>query len=339
MNYNKTPGPEKQHVNQWARENRQYPASTNVPGISEFFVRNLLKKIKTLPHNVEQAGEKTAFQGLKEILSLYQGYRNFLSACHEQHFKKAFQQKILFLTNQSALCRYSYEKPRGYPGDFGLMSLIWDGRRGPKYCGYTGLGAYLNAFTLETENCRANEYRVYYLKERLINGGYRSIASIGSGSAIEIVEAVRDGHLKDSEIHLFDQDDEALDTAAFGLRGFPGKLVLHRGNVLRTILKEKEESYDFMYSSGMFDYFDTMSAKKLTKRLWDKVASGGCLLITNAHPENPTRLWMEYVGEWYLQYKDSDEMKSMSKDLTDLKNTEIDMDPYGVYQYLSLYKR
>lgn len=310
-----------------------------MPGISEFFVQKLLKKLKTLPEKVEEIGEKTAFQWVNEMLALYQGYRNFLSANHEEHFKKAFQQKILVLTNQSAVLKYCYDKPRGYAGDFGAMELIWSGRQGPKYCGYTGLGAYLNAFTLETDNCRANEYRVYYLKDRLIKGSYKIIASIGSGSALEIVEAVRDGYLKDSEIHLFDQDDGALDTANFGLRDFSGRLVIHRGNVLRTILKEKEKGFDFIYSSGMFDYFDITSAKKLTQRLWSKLAPGGCLLITNAHPENPTRLWVEYVTEWDLEYKDSDEMKSMSEDLNDLKNADIDMDPYGVYQYLSLYKR
>ncbi|HDH04263.1 MAG TPA: class I SAM-dependent methyltransferase [Nitrospirae bacterium] len=321
------------------KEKSQYSESTNVPGISEFFVQKLLKKLKTLPEKVEEIGEKTAFQWVNEMLALYQGYRNFLSANHEEHFKKAFQQKILVLTNQSAVLKYCYDKPRGYAGDFGAMELIWSGRQGPKYCGYTGLGAYLNAFTLETDNCRANEYRVYYLKDRLIKGSYKIIASIGSGSALEIVEAVRDGYLKDSEIHLFDQDDGALDTANFGLRDFSGRLVIHRGNVLRTILKEKEKGFDFIYSSGMFDYFDITSAKKLTQRLWSKLAPGGCLLITNAHPENPTRLWVEYVTEWDLEYKDSDEMKSMSEDLNDLKNADIDMDPYGVYQYLSLYKR
>ena len=321
------------------REKRQYPDSTNVPGISEFFVQKLLKKLKTLPEKVEEIGEKTAFQWVNEMLALYQGYRNFLSAYHEEHFKKAFQQKILVLTNQSALCRYSYDKPRGYAGDFGAMELIWDGRRGPRYCGYTGLGAYLNAFTLETENCKANEYRVHYLKERLIKCSYQIIASIGSGAAFEIVEAVKDGYLKDTEIHLFDQDEEALDLAKLRLRDFSGRLVLHRGNILRTILKEKEKGFDFIYSSGMFDYFDIISAKKLTQRLWSKLAPGGCLLITNAHPENPTRLWMEYVSEWYLEYKGSEEMKSMSEDLNDLKNADMDVDPYGVYQYLSLYKR
>jgi hypothetical protein len=84
-------------------------------------------------------------------------------------------------------------------------------------------------------------------------------------------------------------------------------------------------------------YFSINSAKKIIKKLWQHVASDGKLVFTNAHPDNPTRLWMEFIGEWFLEYKDKQMMIKIAQDLDKIKDMDYRIDRYGVYQYLVIH--
>jgi hypothetical protein len=68
------------------------------------------------------------------------------------------------------------------------------------------------------------------------------------------------------------------------------------------------------------------------------VLPGGELVITNAEIGNPTRLWMEYGGDWFLQYKTQEQMAEIAEGLADVKNFEVMIDEFGVYQYLHIKK-
>jgi extracellular factor (EF) 3-hydroxypalmitic acid methyl ester biosynthesis protein len=93
-----------------------------------------------------------------------------------------------------------------------------------------------------------------------------------------------------------------------------------------------------IYLLGLLDYFSVKHSAKIVSRLWQNVTSGGKLILTNAHASNPTRLWMEYVSEWYLLYKTKDEMYQIIDGLQSLDNVEYIMDEFSVYQYMILTK-
>jgi hypothetical protein len=63
------------------------------------------------------------------------------------------------------------------------------------------------------------------------------------------------------------------------------------------------------------------------------------MILTSAHASNPTRLWMEYVSEWYLIYKTREEMSRTIDGLENLESAEYLMDELTVYQYLILTKK
>ena len=60
--------------------------------------------------------------------------------------------------------------------------------------------------------------------------------------------------------------------------------------------------------------------------------------MINADPGNPTRLWMEYVGEWFMEYKTKDELLALTEKLANVAKVNIEQDPFGVYNYLELVK-
>ncbi len=72
--------------------------------------------------------------------------------------------------------------------------------------------------------------------------------------------------------------------------------------------------------------------------MWVSVAPGGKLLLTNAHLDNPTRVWMEWVSEWYLDYKTQGEFRELADELDQVAQVDYEIDTCGVYQYLSLTK-
>jgi len=187
-------------------------------------------------------------------------------------------------------------------------------------------------------NCRANEERVRFLSNRVRVGGKR-LASIGCGSCLELWE--QEG-LESCDFLLLDQDKGALERAKNKVSKAIGHVTVIEQNILKFVLRGSKDGAighrDFVYAFGLFDYFDHSSASRLTKGLWQMVAPGGVLLVTNAHPGNPTRLWMEYGGDWFLKYKTSEEMMSLSDGLEAVVERSLRADSQGVYQFLEIRK-
>lgn len=253
------------------------------------------------------------------------------------HFKVFFEKTLLPTILQSEFCKYCREKPRGYAGDFVMMEWIWTERTKAiseglyPYC-ESAIGRLVSEFTFQHANCAANEYRVHYFTSILKNTVANRIASIGSGSAIEIRHA-KDNLSEQVEIHLFDQDDGALAFAKQKLDRLSVKI--HSGNVLRSIIKMPDSYFDCIYSSGLFDYLSMETSGRLVILLWKKLKIGGKLIITNADPNNPTRFWMEFVSDWFLVYKSKDQLFQIAENVPGNRYT-CEPDPYGVYHYLTI---
>lgn len=117
------------------------------------------------------------------------------------------------------------------------------------------------------------------------------------------------------------------------------QFTFHKGHVLRVLLKKDLPKFNLIYASGMFDYFNIEQSKKIAKKLWDCLEPGGVLIITNAHPSNPTRFWMEYSMGWYLIYKTRKNMEEVSEYIQqNLLQSSIDVDENKIYQYLKITK-
>ncbi len=306
------------------------------------FVLDLERIFESIVEQVELNGEPIIFSKIDGLLKQIQDCRYGFDEKDDLKLKRFFQNKILPYTNQSEFCGYSYCKPRGYAGDFGAMELIWKGRTLPheyRYRGDSATGELINAFTLDSANCRANEHRVNFLSDLIKEAAPKSIASIGCGSAIELELLAREWSTRPLEVCLFDQDVDALNAAQDRLSSAGLDLRFNHGNIIKSILKIGENSFDFIYSSGMFDYFEQESAQKLVRKLWSAIKPGGRICITNAHPANPTRLWMEYVGEWNLVYRNLFQILEVMDDEIGISEVRIVKDKFSVYQYLVASKR
>lgn len=303
----------------------------------------LEKSLRVLPAVVSPSAELLPFANLHGMMAELSQERRSLSREEDQLEMSRFRSQLFPVVHESVFCKYVYDKPRGYAGDYITQEMIWLGRTcGGKHLfnGTTRTGELVNAFTFDMANCRANEERVHRLQTYITQSGPR-IMSIGCGSCIELW-GWRNGNDCPRQVMLVDQDDGALQRAQEMIgRQDHLEVTFEQANVLKYILGKNHLQCgprDLIYLFGLMDYFPLKSAKRLVQALWPCVAPGGLMVITNAHPDNSTRMWMEYVGDWFLDYKTEEMMYDLADGLTGVASTKLLKDEQGVYQYLNIRK-
>ncbi len=302
----------------------------------------LQRFLLSLVERVQAVGLTEAHRQLEAHLEMLRSEREHLTPEEDARFRRRFRKTLGELIYQSSFIQYCLDKPRGYAGDFVTQENLWQYASNPELCEettLTPLGRLISQLTFRMDNPKANVWRIRHLREQLRKGDFGRVASIGSGSAIEYWDGIEPYF--DKELYLLDQDDGALDRARKMLtsRGYRNVRYIH-SDVIKFILKNAKSptmpELDFVYSVGLFDYFSLSSARKMARYLWQLVAPGGRLLITNAHPDTSTRLWSEYACEWNLVYKTEQEMMTLAAGLQNVADVHLFIDEYRVYQYLDI---
>lgn len=240
-------------------------------------------------------------------------------------------------------------KPLGYAGDYQLLDRICRDDVTP--WSVDPVGHAMDRFFQAQAAPQAVRNRYQLIAANIVekakslsNNQQLRIASIGSGPAWDISWAIReDPNLADSlTATLVDIDPNSLAFCEARLRGqFKNTTQLKtiQANLgrlprLKRVLSEIEDS-DLIYCAGYFDYLDDDEAIQMLRTLWKCVAPGGELLIFNFNVDNPSRAYMEWVGNWYLTYRTSECMQQLAEAAAlDAANIEIGTEPAGVNLFL-----
>jgi len=304
----------------------------------------LYELLENLVQIESQYNEEKCLNLLQLKLDNIDKIRGSLLPEDEKIYKQNFRQykDLLKILHECPFGKYVNDKPRGYPGDFITQEMIILGRRynEHRYIGETSIGKLLSSLTYNMPACAANDFRLEYIKSQIIHSG-KNIASIGSGSSIEYWEMDKEV-LNSRKFLLIDQDSGALESAKKHINHNSDNFIFHQDNILKFILCNNKMEFfgkmDFIYLLGLLDYFPIKHSKKIVSKLWENINSKGKMLLTNAHPNNPTKLWMEYVSEWYLDYKTEGEMMQIVDGLNDVFDIKYEIDKYNVYQYITIIK-
>lgn len=232
---------------------------------------------------------------------------------------------------QEPLSRRSLEKPRGYAGDPVMMDLIYDFDKAapPSYeerqTDISQLLSYeLNSISCGNDAVRERK-RIFSSKidetaERVANP---YILSVSSGHLREVQDSAA---LKNKSIGKFvavDQDQEALSVAAEIIKDF-GETI--PASVVDIITSEVPlPRFDLIYSVGVFDYLRNGVAKKLTNELFNLLNPGGRLLIANWLPNTPTIAYMEAALDWWLVYRNKEQMQELIENIPKEKINNIEI--------------
>jgi SAM-dependent methyltransferase len=125
------------------------------------------------------------------------------------------------------------------------------------------------------------------------------------------------------EIVLFDQDKGALAYAYARLKPVIDPLqgrvkIVYLHDSIKRLLRDANlfapfGAFDLIYSVGLFDYLRHSTAVGLARNLVARLAPGGRALIANMVPESPSRWYLEYHLDWFLNYRTREQLLELAE--------------------------
>ena len=117
------------------------------------------------------------------------------------------------------------------------------------------------------------------------------------------------------------------------------KKLLSQLNCIRVnIIKyTSSKKYDLTWSAGLFDYLDDRLFVLLLQRFYLNLEKNGQLIIGNFSPLNPTIKVMEVRTQWYLNYRNEVQLKSLAKAAEIIDSTiKVAKEPLGINLFLQI---
>jgi extracellular factor (EF) 3-hydroxypalmitic acid methyl ester biosynthesis protein len=250
---------------------------------------------------------------------------------------------------QAPIIRRVFDQPLGYPGDYGVVEMLFDGQDGA----VSPLGKLLARYTFAVGPSRAHRGRVPWAVghlHRLHRGAGRPlrVLSVACGPERVLRQFVAEGGR--CAMTLCDVDRRALDVcrrqfAKLGPRlDAPGaveyvelsphRLIKDAGAAAALRPGGGADGYDVILVLGLLDYLRSAEVARFLDVMVDLLATGGQLLLTNVHAVNPWRAYMEYVGNWNVVHRDVPSFQAMAVgEPARLRPVELTLDETGTNIY------
>ncbi len=250
---------------------------------------------------------------------------------------------------QSPFCRRAVDKPLGYPGDYGLVEMIFAGREEAN----SPLGTLLGAYALTVGPSAAHRGRLPWAHRQLdahiaAQGLARpKILSFACGPEVVLREWVRRGRAAD--IVLADHDTDALAWAKKRLlRALPrgasttvttveaNAFALLRGVPVDQALDGHAE-FDAVLVLGLLDYLDDAQVVGFLRSLAGAARPGGLLLASNLHAPNPWRSLMELTSDWNVAHRSVAEFEGLVNATGALRGARSELHESGTNLYCAAF--
>jgi len=269
-----------------------------------------------------------------------------------KHAYRRYTEAVLHPYVLSAPLGYhAYCKPLGYPGDYLLMTYLYDQR----LYGNTLYDKLVHECVCRREAMgqgviKRKDYFIEQIRDVVANSKATSrdpcrVLSLACGPAQEVLEfATEKDHQRQPVVFtLIDQDQRSLTHANSFLSRvlIPGSTSI-AVNYLYMGFKQmigELDAFDslpdqnLIYAAGLFDYVKLPTARRLACRLFKKLKKGGRLLIGNFKRPNDSTWCLEYWMDWHLLYRDSDDMYAIASQIDEPLSVDLKSDSSG-YTYI-----
>src|SRR3989338_1471995 len=258
--------------------------------------------------------------------------------------KQLFVKKFKKLFARGIYCNWSIHKPFGYAGDFKIIDDIY--QNNPTAIGFDRLFDnyfQMSAISVAVRNRKEDFKRL--ITEFIKGEGGRPlrIMDLACGPCREIKEIiVSDNTLYENVI--FDCYDNELKAIEFAkaLLGNQPNVNFFQMNAARIALNKDvnsiiDKKYDFIYSTGLFDYLGERISISLAQNLKKLLKTNGILAISDVRDKysNPSVHFMEWAGDWNLVYRDDDEFRKIFIVAGFRENEfKIQYEQQGILQYI-----
>ncbi len=249
----------------------------------------------------------------------------------------------------------SFRKPLGYAGDYEMINMMLrDPLRGSSLFSKLVNLAFLSQPPVLSCRNRIKILTKHLVQEtdRVARAGRRAkIFNVACGPAAEVENFLAEYDLcEQADFTLLDFNDETLQHVNSVLRdvkmGYQRQTRIDLVNQsVQRLLKESgpkhqvfNESYDFIYCAGLFDYLSDRVCKRLMNIFYEALAPGGLVLATNFGATKPFMHSMEYLLEWHLLIRDKTYMSRLAPSEAPPGAVNIYTDPTGVNVFLEARK-
>ena len=211
---------------------------------------------------------------------------------------------------QDPLAAHSASRPRGYPGDVGLIDLLYD-MQPP--AGASDLAREFFEVTVQFQAPEAVRQR-RIVAERLV---------AEANQAGQRVLVLACGHFREGDqltgfdltnFTLVDQDALSLDR----VRARHGAAIqLVEANVFRHLREaaKQGQTFDLIYTLGLTDYLDTRAMQLLHQLMKSCLAPNGRIVLANFVPNHISTGWMDAVMDWQLICRDERELAGYAHEI------------------------
>ena len=277
-------------------------------------METLSEFLDQIEHQMKSGSVSEAMEHL--VLTLRKTWLESTAECRENLAAECRAHRLFQLTSQDPLTLRTLQKPRGYAGDAVMMDMIYypDARCHVETSNSIGMQIY-SCMSVTNTAFNAVRQRRKYAAELIDRTAARkdrpSIMVVAAGHLreAELSESLRAGRI--DRFVALDQDECSLEEMdrCYGLLGIEPVR-----SSIRPFLsgRDKFGKFDLIYSIGLYDYLDNLSALKVTERLFRSLNPGGQLMIANFLPDTVEVGYMEVFMGWSLIYRSLDELRQVA---------------------------
>lgn len=316
-----------------------------------FFSSHLPKFIQSLEEfdqHIDPLAEPTSDLIADELC---RSIETFLEICAEleakvgqEHIKVTKEIQVRFRAaiapwfQKSWFMQRALAKPRGYPGDYELLSAIYDGV--PRSL---GIGGYLDRYFLGTTLAHAVCARMRSLRRFLVDEISRreesvTILNVACGTCREYTSGFEIAGERKAQIICLDNDTQALDyVAANVLPKAPEGLsvTLQRYNALRMtsapVNRERFGRSDIIYSVGLCDYIPDDYLIPILKGWRESLQEGGVVYVAFKDALRYDKTPYQWLTDWYFYQRVEEDFQNLFAAAGyDMDTLEVTRDSTGV---------
>lgn len=267
---------------------------------------SLTEQIASLKELLMQGGLDAASHGAyTEII------RNLHQVPEKEMMKSEVNQlRMMFpaIGSDMTMQGLAFVKKHGYAGDYEIIDKIYTSHES-EHPEFRTWDRYFHAQTAPQAVRNRKTFFKETLKELAAESSAEKIEvlNLASGPCRDLLEFFEE--TGDLRFHFtcVELDPNAIAYAQSLLGRYANQVRFIQQNIFRFL---PDQTYDLVWSAGLFDYFDDNTFTKILARF----KAQPYVIVGNFSDANPSSGYMEVIGEWYLNYRSAGLLRRLAKD-------------------------
>ncbi len=246
---------------------------------------------------------------------------------------ESFRKKLYRHISPGTLFYHTYTKPRGYAGDYELIARLYS-----KSVSTNPKEVKWDLYYHSVPATQAVRNRKHILEKELLK--YKDenvrVLILGCGPSEDVFNFLSNHKHDHLHFDLLDMDADALSYSEAITQSFSNQISFINANILRFSF---DKSYDLIYASGLFDYFNDRVFQHILKKIFPALNEKGKILIGNFAEDNPSRFVMEKMADWVLHHRSPQKLRNLAIEVQpDSEKIDVYSDATGINLFLEIQK-